>query len=114
MRASKDDTRPWPILRDAMLRMVPHDGRVRRSLTPLRHDLVNLRQQLPPRLVHLRRPVGSENFAQRIGDHAEKLAEQLSRRAVGVVRLHLAWDQAKVPGAVAGEIQDGVDGQRQH
>src|SRR6266851_1904431 len=77
-------------------------------------DLIDLRQQLPPRLVDFRRPVGSENFAQRLGDHAEKFAEQLSRRAVGVVRLHLALDHAKVPGAVAGEIQDGVDGQRQH
>src|SRR5260370_20501495 len=77
-------------------------------------DLINLRQQLPPPLVNLRRPVGPENFTQLIRDHAEKFAEQLSGGAVGVVRLHLALDHAKVPRAVAGEIQDGIDGQRHH
>src|SRR5229473_135029 len=35
-------------------------------------DLIDLRQQLPPRLVDFRRPVDPEYLAQRIRDHAEK------------------------------------------
>ena len=49
-----------------------------------------------------------------VGDHAEKFAEQFARRAVGVVRLHLAFDHAKMSRAVAGKIQHRIDGQRQH
>src|SRR6266566_3643746 len=67
------------------------------SCRALRNDAIDLDQQFPPCLLDLGRPVGSENFADRIRDHLEKFAEQFSRRATGVMRLHFATDHAKAP-----------------
>jgi hypothetical protein len=84
------------------------------SAFALRHDALDLIEQFLPRNIDLGRPRRAENLAQRIGDHAEERNEQLARRAVGVVRRHLAFDQAKMAGARACEIENRVDRQRQH
>jgi hypothetical protein len=80
----------------------------------VRDELVDLAEQLPPRVLNLGRPFGPENLPHRVGDHAKEFSEQFARRAIGVVRLHLATDHAKVAGAIAGEIQHRIDGQGQH
>src|SRR6266550_2751906 len=80
----------------------------------LPNDALELAQQCPPRLVDLGRPFGPEKLVYGIADHAKEFSEQLARRTVGVVRLHLATDHAKAAGAVAGMIQHRIDGQRQH
>src|ERR1700721_1073682 len=80
----------------------------------LSDDLIELRQQASPRVLNLRRPVGPDKLAHGIPDHAEALAEHFARRAIGIRGLPLAFEHAKMPGALAGEIHDGVDRQRQH
>jgi hypothetical protein len=80
----------------------------------LRNDALDLFKQIPPRCIDVGRPIGSEKFAQGVGDHAKELAEQLTRRAAGVVRRDLALDHAKASLAPAGKIQHRIDGQREH
>src|SRR6476646_8375786 len=80
----------------------------------LQYDALDLIKQIPPRNIDLRRPSLAEYLPQRRRDDAEERHEQFARRAVGVVRRHLAFDQAEMATPFAGEIEERLDRQGEH
>src|SRR5262249_23944250 len=78
------------------------------------YELLDLCEQLLPRRVDVVRPLRAEQFAQRVCDHAEEGDEEIARRAVGIMRDHLARNHAEFAAALTCEIQQRLDGEGEH
>ncbi|MBV9981934.1 hypothetical protein [Bradyrhizobium sp.] len=48
------------------------------------------------------------------GNDPEKREKHFTRRAIGLMRLHLAYDHAEGPVALARKVEDRIDGKGQH